>query len=1569
MSSIRNNSGSFTHFLIIAILLFPSIIYGQSSQIYSTPGTYTWTVPPCVNEITVEAWGGGGGGGAVWSRFNPTDNGSPSAEACTAAGGGGGGGFARRTYAVTPGQVYTIVVGAGGAGGTVNNSLSSNRAQNGSVGGNSTFSGPATVGPGTLTAFGGNGGFAANFLRSNCNGGCWINHEGVNGNGGTGGSGANGTTMFTGGNGAAGVHSGSTNDRSGAGGGGAGNAANGGNATSITNGGSGGSASGGNGANGIVQPYGTGYLGTNGNNGSTLGGGGGGACGHNRQASSSTHRSNIGGNGARGEVRIYYTMPAMPEPLFTQVPPICSGGPLSSLPTTSNNGFSGTWSPAINNTATTTYVFTPNPSGPCADTASMTIVVNPAVTPAFDPVGPICEGDVLNPFPTTSSNGIGGTWSPGLNNTATTNYTFTPSSGQCATTAGLTVVVNQVPVIFAQPQNTAICANGSTTLSVNASSGPYQWQYFDGTNWVDVINNAPTGFNYSNASGSTLTVTASNATCGDPLQYRVLVGTTGCNLISETATIAVLRASRIAPTGPQCSGTQLNFEACPAGGVYSWVVSPQAGATASPATGNSQNFSFTPTNETGGNQTFPINVTFSYLGVECLQSFNPTIISPPDAGSDGTLTICDGSSPTNAQLFAALNGSPDAGGTWTNVGDVYTYTVSATAPCAPATATVTVNTNQTIPTFNSVGPICEGEFLNPLPTISTNGISGSWSPSLNNQATTTYTFTPDPTECAMETTLMIVVNPPSTVPTFTQVDPVCNGTILSPLPTTSLNGVLGSWSPSIDNTVTTTYLFTPDQGQCAASTNMIIVVDQPIVPEFDQPEPVCEGLSIDPLPISSINGVAGSWSPSINNSATTIYTFTPSAGQCATNNTLTIEILSTEVPTFDAIGPICSGSSVNPLPSASLEGVIGSWTPAFDNQNTTTYTFSPAPGECATSATLDIVVSPTSTPSFNLVPAICAGETLDPLPSTSINGILGSWSPALNNLSTTTYTFTPNVGQCALNTDLTITVNSPSVVPLFPTVNDLCLGSVPPTLNSVSDNGISGTWSQPVSTSIAGTQTYIFTPDPDECGVSTTLNITVVNPLTPLFDPLAGVCQNGITPVLGPVSANGINGVWSPAVSTSMAGVQTYTFTPLNNECAVSTTTELVVYPLPFVNAGQDVQVCEGQQITLTAQGADSYSWSNNVSNGISFTPSVGTTLYSVTGTSAEGCTSTDQLNVTVHPNPVVSAGSDQTLCQGTSAVLSGSGALTYSWDNNVVNSVQFLPPSGNTVYTVTGTDSNGCINTDQVSVSVIDVPIPTFQFNGVGCVPLNVTLTNTTSNVEDCSWFISNGDEISSCGVVSTTLTQAGCYDVTLTTTVNGCSSTFTAYDLICAEEAPIADFTFSPETVSTLNPEVHFENLSNGSTSYSWDFGDDSPLSNETDPVHVFPDNTSSNYEVMLVAYSLNGCTDTAYAFITVEEEILFWVPNTFTPDGDIYNQTFDPVFTSGFDPYDYHLTIFNRWGEIVFESFDHEYGWDGSYGGMKGGTLHNCQDGIYTWKIEYKFKNNDERKVAVGHVTLIR
>ena len=130
------------------------------------------------------------------------------------------------------------------------------------------------------------------------------------------------------------------------------------------------------------------------------------------------------------------------------------------------------------------------------------------------------------------------------------------------------------------------------------------------------------------------------------------------------------------------------------------------------------------------------------------------------------------------------------------------------------------------------------------------------------------------------------------------------------------------------------------------------------------------------------------------------------------------------IPTFSAVVPVCAGSVLPPLPTTSLNGINGTWLPALNNTATTTYLFTPAAGQCASTASLIIIVNPNGLPTFNPVAAICSGAVLLPLPTTSLNGITGKWAPALDNTTTATYTFTPTAGLCAAPVTLTIIVSA-----------------------------------------------------------------------------------------------------------------------------------------------------------------------------------------------------------------------------------------------------------------------------------------------------------------------------------------------------------------------------------------------------------------------------------------------------------------------------------------------------------------------------------------------------------------
>jgi surface protein len=841
-------------------------------------------------------------------------------------------------------------------------------------------------------------------------------------------------------------------------------------------------------------------------------------------------------------------------PAFSPIAAICPGDPVSPLPTVSNNGINGTWSPALNNVATTTYTFSPY-AGQCATPQTLTITVNPGTVPSFTPVAPICIGETLTALPTTSNNGITGTWFPALNNTATTTYTFTPNSGVCVSTQTLTITVNPIatPFFASVPP---VCVGGTIaalpTTSQNGVSGT----------WAPALNNTTT---------TTYTFTPNTGACANTQTLTVIVNPIEVPSFNSVAVI--------------CAGGTLNPLPTTSNNGISGTWSPALNNTVTTT------YTFTPNpGECATTQTLTIPIT---------QNVVPNFAAVPPICSGGNLTAL----PTTSQNGITGTWSPALNNLATTT---YTFTPSGNQCATNQVLTITVNPNIT-PAFTTVTPICSGETLSPLPTTSNNGISGTWLPALNNTATTTYTFTPNASECAISQTLIITVNP-NIVPAFAVVAPICNGGTLNALPTTSNNGISGIWSPALNNTVTTTYNFTPSSGQCATNQTLTITVNPILAPSFAASAPICSGETLSPLPTTSTDGISGTWSPALNNTATTTYTFTPNAGQCANNKTLTIVVNPIVTPNFVAVATICSGGTLSPLPATSTNGIAGTWSPVLNNTATTTYTFTPNAGECATSQTLTITVTPNVVPSFTAVAPICSGGTLSPLPTTSTNGISGTWSPALNNSATTTYTFTPVGGQCVTPQTLTITVN-PIVTPSFNVVSSICSGGTLASLPTTSNNGISGTWSPALDNTI--TTTYTFIPNAGECAINESLIITVNPIVASNFSSVVPICEGETLAPLPTTSNNGISGTWSPALNNTATA--TYTFTPDAGQCGTSESLTITVIPSVVPTFDPVAPICEGETLAplpTTSLNGISGTWSpaldNTTTTTYTFTPSAG---------------------------------------------------------------------------------------------------------------------------------------------------------------------------------------------------------------------------------------------------------------------------------------------------------------------------------------------------------------------------
>jgi gliding motility-associated-like protein len=251
----------------------------------------------------------------------------------------------------------------------------------------------------------------------------------------------------------------------------------------------------------------------------------------------------------------------------------------------------------------------------------------------------------------------------------------------------------------------------------------------------------------------------------------------------------------------------------------------------------------------------------------------------------------------------------------------------------------------------------------------------------------------------------------------------------------------------------------------------------------------------------------------------------------------------------------------------------------------------------------------------------------------------------------------------------------------------------------------------------------------------------------------------------------------------------------------------VTVNPNTPVDAGllDSVEICIGQSVTLTASGTTSYSWSPStalssvVLADVTANPTQ-TTTYTVTGTT-NGCTTTDNVTVVVNPLPLVDAGNISPICLGSNVTLSGSGASSYVWNNGITDGVPFTPSvPGDFIYNVTGTDANGCENTDQVTVKVFQLPLAVFSADVLsGQTPLNVNFTNSSQMANTYSWDFGNGVTVNTTDLspVSTTYSTAGVFTVTLVAS-NG----------ICTDDQILIITTGTPPPMEIFVPNVFTPN-----------------------------------------------------------------------------------------------------------------------------------------------------------------
>lgn len=123
---------------------------------------------------------------------------------------------------------------------------------------------------------------------------------------------------------------------------------------------------------------------------------------------------------------------------------------------------------------------------------------------------------------------------------------------------------------------------------------------------------------------------------------------------------------------------------------------------------------------------------------------------------------------------------------------------------------------------------------------------------------------------------------------------------------------------------------------------------------------------------------------------------------------------------------------------------------------------------------------------------------------------------------------------------------------------------------------------------------------------------------------------------------------------------------------------------------------------------------------------------------------------------------------------------------------------------------------------------------------------------------------------------------------------------------------------------------------------------------------------FQLVAIGYNDLGCPGTPQVLniiVTQCDPLIYWIPNSFTPDGNEFNQLWGPILTSGFSSDNYELKVYNRWGAVIWESHDINAKWDGTYGGVM------VPDGTYDWVMKLYLNDTDGKKLVTGHVTILK
>lgn len=649
--------------------------------------------------------------------------------------------------------------------------------------------------------------------------------------------------------------------------------------------------------------------------------------------------------------------------------------------------------------------------------------------------------------------------------------------------------------------------------------------------------------------------------------------------------------------------------------------------------------------------------------------------------------------------------------------------------------------------------------------------------------------------------------------------------------------------------------------------------------------------------------------------------------------------------------------------------------------------------------------------------AACQGDSVQLVTGSTIPGSTFLWTPAIGLSSTTdsvvmaappiTTTYTVSITDPAGNiTDTTVTVTIHHPPTPDAGMDDISC-DLTYNLNATLSDTFGGTWTYtgPSSATFAddtnpstvatvttlGNHGFIFTEDNTYCPpVSDTVWVNFLNvPHTNYaVDPsCGGACDGRVDISAATAVLYSIDGGLNFQVDSFFTGLCAGTYdVVVENAQGCQQSSQFTITDPPIVEITSittDSIVCIGGTASfgITAAGGDgmySYVWDNALPNQANHTVTpTGNTCYIVYVEDGMGCQSApDTVCVGLYPPLIANASNSDSICPGDpidigANAMGGIGApYTYVWDDGAGWSMNgdtiTVSPNTLTNYCVTVTD--GCETPPaNICLSVGLYPVPDVGLTvdvDSSCVPVVSNFTNTTtpSLIGTSLWDFGDGNSSTDPVTTNNQYLIPGCYDVSLTvTSPNGCVADTIIPDMICGYGYPTAAFDMTPQPTTVNHTEIQFLNYSSDNFINVWTF-DSLGMSLETNPMYEFPNLGPGTYPVTLYVENEYGCSDSITHEVVINEDFLIYVPNAFSPNGDGINDQF-VVVGNDIDQTEYEMSIYDRWGNLVFLTEDLFTYWDGTKAGL------DVQVEVYVWKIKAKGISNGEKYEFYGHVTLIR